>query len=115
MSADEFVVTWRKNIFQLPKGASGKAFVAESSNLMMHGAIAVMPNLLLQKTSTKAKSKENKETLERRLEMWKMGKIYELVREGDALKNRLPKLTIKPNSFTETAKKRFKNLVVTVR
>ncbi|MCH2405735.1 MAG: hypothetical protein MK200_06040, partial [Nitrosopumilus sp.] len=123
MSAYESVIKWRKNIFQIPKGNSGKLFVAEITNLIdawcdnsnrrefAFYAIAVMPHLLLQKTYNRVKAKENKETLIRRLEMWKIGKIDELFREGEALQNRLPKIPKYDNSIAEIAK-RFKNLVV---
>ena len=70
-----------------------------------------MPNLLLQKTNNKAKGKENKETLARRLEMWNSGMISELLREGEALQRRLPKLNGNKNSIAEKAK-RLKNLVI---
>ena len=70
-----------------------------------------MPNLLLQKTNNKAKTKENKETLTRRLEMWKSGKVTELLREGEALQRRLPKKEGDSKSVSEKAK-RLKNLVI---
>ena len=107
----------------MPKGASGKAFVTKISHLLDAWcdktekreyaiyAIAIMPNLLLQKTNNKTKAKDNKETLFRRLEMWRSGKITELLREGEALQRRLPKQTGGRNSIAEKAK-RLKNLVI---
>ena len=69
MSAYEVIVKWRRNLFELPKGASGKAFVTTICNLIdawcnktekreyaLYG-IAIMPNLLLQKTNSKRKRK----------------------------------------------------------
>ena len=64
-----------------------------------------------KKTNSKAKGKENKETLTRRLEMWNSGKITELLREGEALQRRLPKSDGGKNSTAERAK-RLKNLVI---
>ena len=123
MSAYEVIVKWRRNLFELPKGASGKAFVTTVCNLIdawcnktdkreyaLYG-IAIMPNLLLQKTNSKVTGKENKETLTRRLEMWNSGKITELLREGEALQRRLPKSNGGKSSIAEKAK-RLKNLVI---
>ena len=123
MAAYEVIVKWRKNLFELPKGASGKSFVTAITSLIDawnnktdkrdHAlyAVAIMPNLLLQKTNNKARGKENKETLTRRLEMWNSGKITELLREGEALQRRLPKPNGQKNSMAEKAK-RLKNLVI---
>ena len=123
LSAYETIVKWRKNLFELPKGAPGKAFVTLISSLIDAWcsktekrefalyAIAIMPNLLLQKTNNKAKGKENKETLTRRLEMWNSGKITELLREGEALQKRLPASNGGRNTIAEKAK-RLKNLVI---
>ena len=41
-------------------------------------SLMVMPNLLLQKTSAKSKTKQNKEAWSRRLILWKEGKIDEV-------------------------------------
>ena len=117
MAAYEVIVKWRKNLFELPKGASGKSFVTAITSLIDawnnktdkrdHAlyAVAIMPNLLLQKTNNKARGKENKETLTRRLEMWNSGKITELLREGEALQRRLPKPNGQKNSMAEKAKR----------
>ena len=99
--AYEKVVYWRRNIFELPKGQYGKAFIREitewvnrwSNNTeyrdIAFDAIFVVPNLLLQRTNIKAKGSENKGTLNRRLSMWREGKVIELLNEGQALQNRL--------------------------
>ena len=42
----------------------------------------VLPTLLLQKTSFISKSKDNVQTLKRRLNQWKDGKIEKLLVEG---------------------------------
>ena len=41
----------------------------------------LLPNLLLQNTSHKSKTIDNKDTLERRLALWKCKKISTLVAE----------------------------------
>ena len=42
----------------------------------------VLPTLLLQKTSFTSKSKDNVQTLKRRLNQWEDGKIEKLLVEG---------------------------------
>ena len=65
------VVTWRRNLFNVPSGRNGKAFVAELARLFhayagasaLEGialkATMVMPHLLLQKPSQKSKAKDH--------------------------------------------------------
>ena len=66
------VSKWKKNTFTLPKGKSGKDFISEmtkpieewNSNSPYKGFVLkllmIMPNLLLQQTTFKAKAKTNK-------------------------------------------------------
>ena len=70
---------WRRNIFSIPSGAAGKAFVLELSRLIRAfaerstleavamKAIMVMPHLLLQKPHPSSISKDHQVCLERRL------------------------------------------------
>ena len=93
---------WRRNLFKLPKGNLGKKFVDEKTKLLNRWAttneeealtqLMIMPNLLLQRTSKKTKARENKNHLQRRLELWENGKLNELMEEGKSIQNRLPKL-----------------------
>ena len=122
-SAYEEVVGWRKNIFDLPKGKHGKAYVAEVTKWINEWlnkseqreisflAIAAMPHLLLQRTHKKAKSKEHKEAVARRLLLWKAGDISSLVREGQALQKRLASPRPKGESASDIAR-HFRNLIV---
>ena len=76
-------VHWKRNLFDLPKGAPGKAFINEltkkinewcskSSNRdICVKALMVMPSLILQRTSNKCKMSEIKSHVERRLNHWK--------------------------------------------
>ena len=73
------VVHWRKSLFLLPSGPTGKRFIEEMTRLINSWtfrseqdtvavkALMVLPTLLLQKASFTSKSKDNVETLERRL------------------------------------------------
>ena len=95
------VVFWRKNIFLLPLGRSGKLYTEETTKLInsrTHNsplqdvafkAIMVMPNLLLQKPSRNSKSKDHLEALERRLQLWKEGELTELLIEGETIQKSL--------------------------
>ena len=73
------VVHWRKSLFLLPSRSTGKRFIEEMKRLINSWtlrseqdtiamkALMVLPTLLLQKTSFTSKSKDNVETLKRRL------------------------------------------------
>jgi len=92
---------WKKNLFSIPSGALGKQLLEEMTRLIncwcLHGpsrqysikALMILPSLLLQKSSKTSKSKENKEHLKRRLELWKQKRISELVDEVKAVQCRL--------------------------
>ena len=100
-SAYEEVVHWRRNIFQVPSGSSGKAFVSELARLFQAyadssslesiamKAVTVMQTLLLQKPSRASKSKDHVTHLQRRLELWTNGDIQELLDEGKCIQKRL--------------------------
>ena len=78
---------------------------------MSFKALTIMPNLLLQKTSPKSKSKENKEHLKRKMVLWQQGKIFELMYEGKSLQDRLPQSRKNTNNIPDTAK-RFRNFII---
>lgn len=92
---------WRRNLFQLPKGSIGKNFIIELTatlelwnNNSPYRDIALkmfmlLPSLLLQRTNPKSKTLENKQTLERRLALWRDRKIEELVGECLVFQSRL--------------------------
>ncbi len=61
-------------------------------------ATIVLPHLLQQKPHKTSKSKDHAACLDRRMAIWKHGDIDELVEEGRAIQNRLPK---QQNSTTE--------------
>ena len=51
----------------------------------------IMPALLLQKPSKKSKTKDHKVYLEKRLQWWVNGDLDLLIREGEAIQDRLTK------------------------
>lgn len=98
----EKIVFWRKNLFMLPNGSTGKNYIREVtrllnawkenspiSNLSMK-AIHIMPALLLQKPSKSSKSKDHRIALERRLTLWQKGDMLSLMDEAETLQRRLP-------------------------
>ena len=100
-SAYNEIVYWKKVLFLLPTGAAGKGFIEEMIRLV-NGltykpnletialkALMIMPGLLLQRTSLNSKSKENSETLKRRLLFWKNGQLDQLMFEGKTTQDRL--------------------------
>jgi hypothetical protein len=100
MAYDE-VIRWRRNLFMTPSGKAGDAFVSELARLYRsYGesttlepiaimAAMAMPSLLLQKPFARSKTKDHIKCLEKRLEMWKEGRISELVVEGRCIQQRL--------------------------
>uniref|UniRef100_A0A1X7UBN0 Reverse transcriptase domain-containing protein n=1 Tax=Amphimedon queenslandica TaxID=400682 RepID=A0A1X7UBN0_AMPQE len=96
-------VNWKPNLFRVPSGKVGDAFIQELSRLFrVYGsstalesvtlkAAILLPMLLLQCPSQGAKHQELIEHLERRLILWKDGSFCELLHEGSSHQARLPK------------------------
>ena len=94
-------VHWRRNIFSVPSGKSGKEFVRELAGLFKayaNGsalesialtAAMLLPRLLLQRPHQTSKSKEHMQCLERRLASWRAGDIDTLLTEGRTIQGRL--------------------------
>ena len=91
------VIHWRKILFRLPSGKSGRAFVSELCRLfhayatgsalecVAMKAIMIMPVLLLQRPHHRSKNDDNISHLNRRLCLWNKGDIDGLVSEGRVL------------------------------
>lgn len=100
-NAYEVVCKWKKNVFDLPKGAPGKSFTQCMIRLndafangtpLQHIAMKakmLMPALLLSKPHQKSKPSENRQCLLKRLELWKQGDIGALLSEGKAIQSRM--------------------------
>ena len=63
-----------------------------------------MPSLLLQKPSQKSKLKDHLRALERRLELWELGEVMELLKESDTIQKNM-KATNKTTSINEISGK----------
>ena len=101
-NAYEKVVGWRRNLFNIPFGASGKAFVdvlaalikgfADATPLreIAWQAVCVACHLLLQKPNTAGSVLNYSQLLERRLALWSRGQISELLEESLCVQDHLP-------------------------
>ena len=97
------ITTWRKNTFLVPYGKIGRDFIDQLSKhindwnngaAMQHLALKAAIVLLavgLQKPYQKSKAKEHQECLEKRLKLWRNGKIDCLLREGRMIQRRIQK------------------------
>ena len=87
------LVHWKRNLFDLPKRAPGKAFINELTKQINEWcsklpnrdiclkSLIVMPSLILQRTSNKCKMSEIKSHVERRLNHWKNKDVEGLLNE----------------------------------
>ena len=117
-AAYEEIVKWKRNLFDLPKGALGKKFIDELTKHLNNWCTTendkslqlcmIMPSLLLQRTAKSCKARVNKSNLTRRFELWDAEKYSELVEEGKCIQGRL--LISNPNhNSDETVVKKFRN------
>ena len=101
---------WRRNVFQVTNGSIGKSFMNElTTNLDLWNnnspyrnvalkMFMLLPNLSLQRESHKSKTNDNKDTLERRLALWKHKNISTLVVECLVIKSRMRNGTATKNT-----------------
>ena len=106
---------WKRNLFDLPNGAPGKAFINELPKLINEWflkspnrdiclkALMVMSSLILQRTSNKCKTSDIKSYVERRLNLWKNKDVEGLLIERRMTQKSLPQQQ-KPQTTEEKAK-----------
>ena len=94
------VVHWKRNLFSVPHGKAGTAFVVELSKLyrsygegsamesIVLSAAVFMPAPLLQKPHARSKPKEHLKCSERHLLDWKEGNIETLLHEGHTIQRK---------------------------
>ena len=94
-------VHWKTNLFKVPSGKAGTAFVRELSQMfrayadrsalesVVMKAVMVMPALLLQKPHPRSKAKDHVICLEHCLQLWGSGKLKELLDEGCTIQYQL--------------------------
>ena len=107
--AYEQIVYWRKNVFMVPPGASGKNFINEITRRFdqwtndaplkstVLKAIHVMPASLLQKPKRNSKALNHLIALERRFKLWDEGNVNELLNESKEIQERLLSTNIPMN------------------
>ena len=110
-------------MFDLPNSAAGKSFVRELTRLIENWtdmseisgialkALMVMPALLLQKPTRKSSSKQHKEYLIKRLDLWRTANFEELLKEGRQIQHKMKQNVRKDDTPDETAK-RFAKLML---
>ena len=95
------VIHWKRNVFRIPSGKVGKAFVSEMAKLFQAfaeetriesfalTAAVILPHLLLQKPHRGSKTKDHAHCLDRRLQLWLNGDVEALLAEGCTIQQRL--------------------------
>ena len=122
--AYSLIVHWRRNLFKVPSGSSGKQFVAELARLfnafttesamesIALTAAMTFPALMLQKPHAKSKVQEHIACLRRRLSLWEEGEVAELLKEGQAIQKSLQKSTPAKDTRDDTGvTRRFSKLM----
>ena len=96
------VVHWRQNLFMLPSGREGQAFICELAKMFrFYGESSplerialkcamILPSLILQKPHPRSRSADHVKAIHRRLQKWKNGEIIDLLQEGCTIQQRLP-------------------------
>ena len=94
------MVHWRRNVFEVPRGSAGKAFVCELARLFRAvgqgsalesialKAVFVACSILLQRTS-RSKPVDNGRILGERMVLWRNGDLLGLLHEGKTIQARL--------------------------
>ena len=117
------IVHWCQNLFMLPSGKDGQAFVFELARLIQAyskgsalEAVAlkcacILPALLLQKPNPKSKAHHHVNALNRRFNLWKEGNIMSLLQEGSVIQQRLRK-SRSGGAEHKSLSKRFSDLML---
>ena len=126
----EKAVYWKKNLFLLRTGKSGKLYIDENVKLLnswvegttLHNiafkAIMIMPKLLLQKPSKNSKAKDHLTALERTMQRWLKGDLMQLSHEGETIQKNLTQQLTKgdignfPKKFAALMRKGNANVAI---
>ena len=74
----------------MPRGTTGKTYIKDSTlKSIALKTRHVMPALLLQKPSKNSKAKDHLASLERRLKLWEVENISNLLHEGETIQERI--------------------------
>ena len=107
------IVTWQKNVIDVPRGKVGKDFIVEVTRLVklfnnktqweplaIHFLNIFVP-IMLQKPSRNSKNKDHNRYLAKRLNLWKEGKLHELLLECKEIQKRISSSKQKEESNTK--------------
>ena len=95
------IITWRKNLFMVPRGKVGTDFIKEITNIINQFTIPskwtrlalakvhIFIPLMLQKPSSKSKAKDHAKYLERRLKLWTTGDLNAIMAENREIQKKL--------------------------
>ena len=98
------IITWKKNLFQLPRGSSSEKFIRELTRLiylfvnktawerLALQMVHVFIPLMLQKPSQKSKARDHSKYLLTRLKRWNDGDLESLMAEHRAIQVKLKQL-----------------------
>ena len=118
------VVHWKRNLFKIPSGKSGKSFVQELARFfhtyadksaleaIALEAAMVLPALILQKSHPNSKVKEHTAQLERRLKAWKDGNLEELLHESRTIQSKFSRSHQPRGKLSEQLARSFANLMM---
>ena len=110
------VVRWRRNLFNLPTGKAGENFIDEVAKLYRHfndgtafesialTLSAIIFPLLLQKPAPTSKTRDHVRYLEKRIVMWKDGKLDDLLNEGRAIQGRFSKKKRRKQELSQSSR-----------
>ena len=95
------VVTWRKNLFLVPRGKVGTEFIKEISNILKSfinpskwnrialAKLHIFIPLMLQKPSSQSKAKDHSKYLEKRMKLWAAGDLKSIMAENREIQKKL--------------------------
>ena len=112
-------VFWKKNVFEIPSGKAGKAFIRLQTEWLSKfntdtnfkrislKVFMILPIILLQKPSARSKAKDHSEALLRCTDWFQSGDIERLIAEGQEIQRRL-----KPKKSQQDISKTFSKLMM---
>ena len=116
-AAYQEIVFFRKNLFNIPSGKAGKEFITELTSWMKHfnsenspyqiialKVFMILPALMLQKPFQKSKTKDHVVCLNKRLELWKTGKLDYIMKEAKLIQSKLKSSQSKKKEPADTAR-----------
>ena len=109
------ILTWKKNIFSVPRGQAGNDFVKELTRLinlfvcstewerLALSIVHVFLPIMLQKPNAKSKQRDHSRYLKSRLQRWTNGDLESIMAETREIQNRIIKSTQKAEETKEKA------------